>query len=130
MTQEEHINYWLESAQHDLESAESLFNSAKYDWSLFVAHLVLEKTIKSIFVQNNQNKIPPKIHNLVRLSELSLLELNEEQRIFLDEVNDFNLEVRYPEYKKELYKFCSKEVAEKYLSQIKELLKWLKSQLK
>ena len=82
MTQEEHINYWLESAQHDLETAESLFNSAKYDWSLFVAHLVLEKTIKSIFVKNNQNKIPPKIHNLVRLSELSLLDLNEEQRIF------------------------------------------------
>jgi len=130
MTQEEHINYWLESAQHDLETAESLFNSAKYDWSLFVAHLVLEKTIKSIFVKNNQNKIPPKIHNLVRLSELSLLDLNEEQRIFLDEVNDFNLEVRYPEYKKEFYKFCSKEVAEKYLSQIKELLKWLKSQFK
>jgi HEPN domain-containing protein len=130
MTQEEHINYWLESAQHDLETAESLFNSTKYDWSLFVAHLVLEKTIKSIFVKNNQNKIPPKIHNLVRLSELSLLDLNEEQRIFLDEVNDFNLEVRYPEYKKEFYKFCSKEVAEKYLYQIKELLKWLKSQLK
>jgi HEPN domain-containing protein len=130
MTQEEHINYWLESAQHDLETAESLFSSAKYDWSLFVAHLVLEKTIKSIFVKNNQSKIPPKIHNLVRLSELSLLDLNEEQRIFLDEVNDFNLEVRYPEYKKEFYKLCSKEVAEKYLSQIKELLKWLKSQLK
>jgi HEPN domain-containing protein len=41
MTQEEHINYWLESAQHDLETAESLFNSGKYDWSLFVAHFVL-----------------------------------------------------------------------------------------
>jgi HEPN domain-containing protein len=76
MTQEEHINYWLESAQHDLETVESLFSSAKYDWSLFVAHLVLENTIKSIFVKNNQNKIPPKIHNLVRLSELSLLDLN------------------------------------------------------
>jgi len=88
------------------------------------------REIKAVFVKNNQNKIPPKIHNLVRLSELSLIELNEEQKIFLDEANDFNLEVRYPEYKNEFYKMCTKELAEKYLSQIKEFLKWLKFQLK
>ena len=97
MTQEEHINYWLESAWHDYEVSESLFKSGKYDWCLFITHLVLEKTLKAVFVKNNQNKIPPKIHNLVRLAELSLLNLNEKQRIFLDEGNDFNLEVRYPE---------------------------------
>ncbi|MBU2444303.1 MAG: HEPN domain-containing protein [Bacteroidetes bacterium] len=39
MTREEHINYWLESAEHDLETSESLLNSEKYDWSLFIAHL-------------------------------------------------------------------------------------------
>ena len=53
MTQEEHINYWLESAWHDYEVSESLFKSGKYDWCLFITHLVLEKTLKAVFVKNN-----------------------------------------------------------------------------
>ena len=31
----DHINYWIESAEHDLETAKSLFSSEKFDWSLF-----------------------------------------------------------------------------------------------
>ncbi len=44
MTKQEHVKYWLESAQHDLETSKSLFNSEKYDWALFLAHLVLRKS--------------------------------------------------------------------------------------
>ena len=53
MTTKEHIAYWCESAQHDLEAAESMFESARYDWCLFVGHLALEKMIKAIFVNRN-----------------------------------------------------------------------------
>ncbi len=129
MTKEEHIRYWLASAEHDFEAAESLFKSEKYDWSLFIAHLVLEKGFKAMFVKVNDNKVPPKIHNLVKLSELCELKLGEDVRIFLDEVNDFNLEIRYPEYKQEFYKMCSKEYSQIYLTKIKEMFQWLKSQI-
>ena len=71
MTKEEHVKYWRESSRHDLESAESMFESQKYDWCLFVGHLVLEKILKAIFVDKNDSNMPPKIHNLVRLAELS-----------------------------------------------------------
>ena len=73
MTKAEHIKYWLDSAEHDLETSDALFEAGKYDWALFLGHLVLEKTLKAIYVQNNENRIPPKLHNLVRLAELSLL---------------------------------------------------------
>ena len=109
MTKDEHIKYWLKSAEHDLNTAESLFLAGKYDWCLFVSHLVLEKTLKAIYVNVNENRVPPKIHNLVKLSEISLVNLEEEQKIFLDEVNDFNLETRYPDYKLEFYNRCTKE---------------------
>ena len=66
---EEHIQYWVESADHDLDSAESLFAAGKYDWSLFIGHLVLEKILKALYVQDNQNRLPPKTHNLVKLAE-------------------------------------------------------------
>jgi hypothetical protein len=92
--------------------------------------LVLEKTLKAIFVNAKKNKVPPWIHNLVKLADLSLLELTDEQKIFLDEVNDFNLETRYPDYKLQFYKRCTKEYTDKYFKKIMEYFEWLKSQLK
>ncbi len=129
MTQEEHIKYWLDSAEHDLDTANTLFSSGKYDWCLFISHLVLEKLIKAFYVKNNHNKIPPKTHNLVRLAQLSQVKLEEKHLLFLDEVNDFNLEVRYPEYKNEFYKTCTKDFTEIYFKKVKEFYQWLKSQL-
>jgi HEPN domain-containing protein len=96
MTKEEHIIYWLKSAEHDLDSAESMFDSEKYDWCLFVGHLSLEKLLKALFVQNNKNETVPRIHNLVRLAELSGVLLDKEQRFLLDKINDFNIQTRYP----------------------------------
>lgn len=130
MTKEEHIKYWIESAEHDLTTTDVLLASAKYDWALFIGHLVLEKALKAIYVQNFENKIPPKLHNLVRLAEISSLELNEERRLLFDRINDFNIEARYPEYKNEFYKYCTKVFAEEYLDRIKDSYKWIKSHLK
>lgn len=129
MNVEEHVDYWLASAKNDLSAAEQLFLSAKYDWCLFIGHLVLEKTLKAYFVYRNDNKIPPKTHNLLKLAEISNLSLTEDQKLFLDEVNDFNLEVRYPEYRGEFYKLCTKEFAEGYFNNIKEFAVWLTSQV-
>ena len=126
----EHIRYWLNSADHDLDTAESLFSAEKFDWCLFLGHLVLEKGLKAYYVKDNQNRMPPKTHNLVKLAEKTTIPLNDELKLFLDEVNDFNLEVRYPEYRQEFYKSCTKEFAEEYLDKIKEQYKWIKSLLK
>ena len=90
-----HIQYWLDSADHDLDVAESLFENAKYDWCLFIAHLVLEKTLKAFYVKY-KNDFPPRTHDLVRLSEFVDLEIDEETRDFLDSVNTFNISTRYP----------------------------------
>ncbi|MCZ7669000.1 MAG: hypothetical protein M5U34_18320 [Chloroflexi bacterium] len=51
------------------------------------------KNAQAHFVYSNDNKMPPKIHNLLKIAEYSDLMLTEDQKLFLDEVNDFNLEV-------------------------------------
>ena len=130
MTINDHIKYWLKSAEHDLETAESLFQSKKYDWCLFLGHLVLEKTIKAIFIKENNNEMPPKTHNLVRLAKVSNVILSEENKFFLDEVNDFNIEVRYPDYKNLFSKRCTQSFTENYFYKIKEFHSWLKSLIK
>lgn len=130
MKMEEHIDYWLDSADHDLDTAKDLFAAGKFDWCLFLGHLVLEKTLKAFYVRDNENRLPPRTHNLVKLAEKTRLRLSDAQRVFLDEVNDFNLEVRYPGFRQEFYKYCTKEHADSYFTRIKEQYKWLKSQMK
>ena len=130
MKRKEHIQFWLDSAAHDWDTAINLFSTGKYDWCLFIGHLVLEKTLKAIYVQDNHNQLPPKTHNLIKLAENTHITLTEEQRYLLDEINDFNLEVRYPQFKNEFYKKCTKPFTERYFKQIESMEKWLKSQIR
>lgn len=127
---EEHIQFWMDSAADDLDTAETLFSAEKFDWCLFLGHLVLEKALKAHYVQDSENQMPPRIHNLVKLAEKTSLPLNEEMKVFLDEVTDFNLEVRYPGYKKEFQRKCTREFCESKFYKIKEHFKWLRSLIK
>ena len=90
MTKDEHAAYWIQGAEEDLSAAESLYAAGKYNWCLFIAHLVLEKMLKALFVLRNDNKVPPRTHNLVKLAERAQLQLSDEKRFFLDEVSSFS----------------------------------------
>lgn len=130
MTKAEHIQYWLDGAAHDLDAAESLFQSEKYDWCLFIGHLVLEKMLKALYVKTNAENIPPKIHNLLRLAELSALTLTVAQQEFFDDVNEFNIAARYSDYKEAFYTRCTREYTGPYFTGIKENYAWLTSLIK
>src|SRR3989339_242955 len=117
MTKEEQIKHWITSANSDLESAEILLLSGKFLWSLFIGHLVIEKALKAHYV-NLHNETP------------SNIELNEESSDFFDRLNMFHIEARYPEYKSDLEKICTKEFSEEMFKRIREKLLWLKSLLK
>lgn len=129
MNKQQHIEYWLTSAAHDLDTAETLFQNGKYDWCLFIGHLVIEKVLKAFYVRDT-GEIPPKIHNLVKLAEGTILSLSDRQKQLLGEVNRFNIEARYPEHKYDFYKLCTKEFADEYFSKIKEIYRWMLSQMK
>lgn len=118
------VKYWADSASHDLEVAESLFKSEKYDWCLFVAHLVLEKILKSCYVKY-KNDFPPKTHDLVKLINLTGIQTEEDTLEFLDSVNTFNISTRYPDEKFKFYKLCTKDFTAENFNRIKEIYKWL-----
>ncbi len=118
------IDYWTKSANHDLNVAETLFQTGKYDWCLFLAHLVLEKTFKALYVQN-VGKLAPRIHDLTRLSNMAKIGLKEETLEFLDAVNTFNMSTRYPDEKFKFYKLCTLEFTKHHFNQIKEIYKCL-----
>jgi HEPN domain-containing protein len=125
---EKHIAYWLTQSDDDLAVAESMLEKCHYTWSLFVGHLVLEKILKALYVKDHQ-KIAPRIHDLVKLAKATSLNLSDEQLIFLSEVSDFNMEVRYPDENNQFTQKCTKEFATDYLQRIKEMRSWLKKQI-
>ncbi len=129
MDMREHMKYWLDSAAHDIDVAETLYETGKYDWCLFAGHLVIEKVLKAFYVRDVE-EMPPRTHNLLRLAESTKLLLSDEQKLLLGEITRFNIEARYPDYKQEFYKLCTKEFAEEYYTKIKELYKWLLLQIK
>lgn len=108
----------------------TLFENGRYSDSLFFGHIVLEKAIKAVVVKDTGEQAPY-IHDLVRLFELTDLELTKEEIRLLNRVNTFNIRTRYPDYKLNFYKtYENKEKAKEYLDRIKKLYKKICQDLK
>jgi len=131
MTKEEHIEYWVNTAQYDWTGVENAFNAKDYLHCLFWAHLTLEKLAKANWVRTHQDNIPPRVHNIVWLLEDSNIDLGEDMSDFLEGFNRFQLSGRYPDYTNNIYKRCTKEYTAGQLEKVKEvrtcLLKMLSS---
>ena len=129
MDVEKQINYWEKSAEHDLETAESLIKERRFDWALFLSHLVLEKILKALFVKKKET-FPPRTHNLVLLLKEVGIEINDNDLDFYEEVNTFNISTRYPDEQFKFYTLCTEEFTLKKFEEVKEKYQWLKQKLK
>ena len=124
MRKEEIIKYWIRLSEEDLSAMKNLYRSGNYAWSLFVGHLVIEKLLKAFYAKNVDISTPF-THNLSQIAEKSRLVLSEGQKDFLDILNTFNIQARYPDYKMEFYKKCTREYSNKQIKKIKEFRIWL-----
>ncbi len=125
---EEVVKYWLTSAEDDKRVAEHLFEKGDYAYALFFGHLYLEKLLKSTVVKATDAQAPS-IHNLRVLSERAKLPVSDKQLEFLIKVQEYNLRARYPDFKFDFKKRCTKEFTQKELEEIVEFGKWLKGKI-
>ncbi|MBI4645160.1 MAG: HEPN domain-containing protein [Bacteroidia bacterium] len=121
MTKDEHIQYWLTNAEKDWHRAELCFKDKDYVFCLFCLHLAIEKICKSAWVKCNKGNYPPHIHNLEKLLKQTNIELNDDDWILLVNLNRFNLEGRYPDYKGKIYKECNRRFTQIFFKQVKTL---------
>ncbi|MEW6203390.1 MAG: HEPN domain-containing protein [bacterium] len=105
-----------------------LYDSGDYHWCLFMLHLVIEKLLKAYYVKYVGRNFP-RIHDLLRLSELCGLSPDENQKTVLDRFTNFNIAARYPDFKDELYRLATKEFTSEQISAATELKKWLLNRL-
>jgi len=90
------IEYWKRGAEEDFAAAQSLLEKGHLRHCLFFAHLAIEKMLKA-HVTRKTDDVPPRIHNLIRLVDITGLKLNVEQKDFLREFGVYQLEGRYPD---------------------------------
>jgi len=107
MEKEERVKSWLESAGRNVVVAEDNFKMGHYDWCLFMWHLALEKLLKARLLRKEKEVVFT--HNLIKLCQDSGMELDTGDLEDLAEINTFNLNARYDDYKFEFYRKATKE---------------------
>lgn len=120
MTKEDYIKYWLKTSDHDWKRFELLVKGKDYVFALFCLHLSIEKLAKGLWVKEHKSNFPPRIHNLLALVEKSSLAFSEEQLVFLDQLNQFQLEGRYPDYQGKIHKIATSILAKEFSEKAKE----------
>ncbi len=102
-----------------------LVAQGKVRHALFFAHLALEKMLKACVCHATRD-LPPRIHKLVRLAERAGLELGDDVRDLLAEMDAFQLEGQYPEPPRAL-PHAGK--AGQLAVRVREVFEWLKKRL-
>ena len=82
-----------------------------------------------MWVKNNISNTPPKIHNLIKVLDEAGITYSLEQKDFMNIMNGFQLEGRYPECLNRLYKLYKKDNTWEILEQVKTFGEWLQQQL-
>jgi HEPN domain-containing protein len=128
MTSHEKFEYWLDSAQYDLESATHCYNTGRWLYVAYMCQQAIEKIVKGLYILYIDDNVP-RIHNigalLKRFEEKLAISVREDTYEFLDKLSTFYLNTRYPDYKQKMSAKMDKEQADFFLVKTKEAFAWL-----
>lgn len=119
---------WLTQADYDYQTAEYMFTGGRYAYTVFMAHLAIEKALKGIY-QKKFNTIPPRTHSLIYFVNKSKLSPPEGIGKFLVKLDQASVATRYPEDLVKLQAVYTQEVVKEMLAQAKEAIAWAKKTL-
>jgi len=123
------IIYWKTASEKDFQAAQEILEkTTTYVTVLFYIHLAVEKILKAYYVQK-MGKHAPFSHNLLFLIKSAGLEITEKNRKLLSEINEFNIECRYPDDKFNIYKKATNRFTEKYLKKASIFIEWVLAKL-
>lgn len=120
---------WFKQADYDMKTAEYLFKGRRYVYTVFMCHLSVEKALKGLYIKKLK-EVPPKVHNLIFLVEKIGLKLPDDLYDLVFNLNRVSIPTRYPEDLQKMHKDYNKKKTGDIFNKSKEVLKWLKGQLK
>jgi HEPN domain-containing protein len=115
MTKQDHINYWLNTANDNWTDVQRMFKARSYVPCLFFTHLVFEKLAKALWVKYNEGNTPPRMHNIISILNRTEVVLSEEEADFFEQLNAFQMETRYPSYREMLERTTNRRMAKEIL---------------
>ncbi|HHY46000.1 MAG TPA: HEPN domain-containing protein [Firmicutes bacterium] len=134
MDKAERVKYWLDIAEYDLETANSLLSTGRYLYVMVMCQQALEKLCKALFVDVFGEE-PPRTHNLnyilakVHDGRPEIDPKDKNIAAFLADLSAYYLEGRYPSYKEKLSTLVGCAKAKTTYSKTEEVFAWLKSLL-
>src|SRR3989338_7185898 len=119
------VKNWIDSAEYDLATAQSLLKAKRKVYVVFMCHLAIEKMLKGVFCAKYK-KLAPYTHNLIYLVNLARLKIPSHILEFIETINDKSVPTRYPENIKEIERKFSLKLAQDHLSKTRGFFIWLK----
>lgn len=116
---------WIALADYDLETARYMLKTGRNLYVIFLCHLTLEKMLKALATETTQ-LVPFKTHDLILLVKKGGLELPQEYLEFIGKINSASIPTRYPEDLERALKVYPKSIAQDYLNQTTEIVRWLR----
>ncbi len=120
---------WLEMSRYDLDTAEAMQRSGRYLYVLFCCQQAVEKRLTALVVAKT-GKMPPKVHDLLRLAQAAGMSASSEEQRLLAELNGYYVETRYPEALRGVAEQFSEDLAQRCLSRVREYVECLDRQVK
>lgn len=124
------VEYWLELAEYDIDTALVMLDGGRYLYVVFMCHQVIEKMLKAYYVKIRA-EMPPYTHNLELLTNKSGLNrlLDQNQIDFLRRMESMNVESRYPADRELLSKALTPDKCRSMLQSTKEMFEWIRQRL-
>ena len=124
----EKVNYWLDNAKDDIESAKIMYNGKKYLYTGFMLQQCAEKALKAYYIYKKEER-QPYTHNLEKLavvSEINVL-MTEDQLKLLSDLAPIYIDSRYEDYKSNLKAVLTEEYCSKLIEQTEALCLWIET---
>lgn len=127
---ENHVKYWIDLSDYDLETAEAMLSCKRYLYVGFMCHQTIEKAFKAYFSKIKSDTAPYS-HSLSYLAKRGeFYELfSQEQQAFIDQIEPLNIEARYPSHKERLLKSLTNERCVEIIEKTRNIQQWIKKKL-
>jgi len=124
------VKNWIATSNYDIQTADAMYRAGRYIYVVFMCHLALEKMLKALLANKHPEEIPPKIHNLINLSQRAGITPPDDLKEFFQRIDNVSIATRYPEDLGRLSKEFDRDTAKRILTNTKRMIKWLRQHLK
>jgi len=124
------VKNWIATSNYDIQTADAMYRTGRYIYVVFMCHLALEKMLKALLANKHPEEIPPKIHNLINLSQRAGITPPDDLKEFFQRIDNVSIATRYPEDLGRLSKEFDRDTAKRILTNTKRMIKWLRQHLK